>query len=109
LDKGAAGLAREGWDGDQYAVYASNGDVVLVFATVWDSPQDREEFVTAYGLYAEGKYGVPASRTGDNEVWWETPDQTAVLAWDDTRVWIVLGPDAETVGTVLGMVRQGEA
>ncbi len=109
LDKGTASLAREGWDGDQYAVYSNDGDEVLVFATVWDSPQDREEFVTAYGLYAESKYGVPATRTGDNEVWWETPEQTAVLAWDDTMVWIVLGPDAETVGKVVVMVRLGEA
>jgi hypothetical protein len=109
MDKGTASLAREGWDGDQYAVYARDGDEVLVFTTVWDSPQDREEFVTAYGLYAEGKYGVPATRTGNNEVWWETPEQTAVLAWDDARVWIVLGPDTETVGKVLVMVRLGEA
>ncbi len=109
MDKDTASLARAGWDGDQYAVYARDGDEVLVFATVWDSPQDREEFVTAYGLYAESKFGVPATRSGDNEVWWETPEQTAVLAWDDTMVWIVLGPDVETVGRVLVMVRMGVA
>lgn len=109
LDKGTASLAREGWDGDQYAVYASDDDEVLVFDTVWDSPQDREEFVIAYGLYAESKYGIPTTRTGDNEVWWETPEQTAVLAWDDTKVWIVLGPDTETVDKVLVVVRLDKA
>jgi hypothetical protein len=109
LDKGTAGLAREGWDGDQYAVYASDGDEVLVFVTVWDSPQDRDEFVTAYGLYAEGKYGMPATRSADNQVWWETPEQTAVLAWDDTRVWIVVGPDTETANRVLALVWSDEA
>lgn len=109
LDKGTASLASEGWDGDQYAVYARDGGELLVFATVWDSPQDREEFVTAYGLYAEGKYGAQATRTGEGETWWETPEQTAVLAWDDTMVWVVLGPDVETVSQVLAIVRLGLA
>jgi hypothetical protein len=72
---------------------------------VWDSPEDREEFVAAYTKYAEAKYGGPASPRGEATLWWETPTQTAVLAWGDAGVWIVLGPDPETVTRVLNAIR----
>jgi hypothetical protein len=104
VDQETADLASEGWDGDRYALYAQDGAEVLVFATAWDSPADREEFVAAYGQYAEGKYGGPATRTGQAELWWETPDQAAVLTWGDTNALIVLGPDPATAKKVLAVV-----
>jgi hypothetical protein len=105
MNQATADLASAGWDGDQYALYVQDGAEVLAFATVWDSPEDREEFVAAYTQYAEAKYGEAASRRGEAELWWETPAQTAVLAWGDTTVWIVLGPDRETVTRVLDAIR----
>lgn len=101
VDEETAAQAAEGWDGDQYAVYVNGDDEVLVFVTAWDSAADREEFVAAYGQYAEGKYGEPATRSGDVERWWQTPPQTTSLAWDGATVWIVVGPDAATVEKVL--------
>ena len=57
--------------------------------------------MAAYTQYAEGKYGQPATRSGDAETWWQTPDQTTVLAWGETTALIVVGPDAATVEAVL--------
>lgn len=105
VDQATADLASAGWDGDQYALYVQDGAEVLAFATVWDSPEDREEFVAAYAQYAEAKYGEAASRRGEAELWWETPAQTAVLAWGDTAAWIILGPDPETVTRALDASR----
>jgi hypothetical protein len=105
VDGATANLASVGWDGDQYALYAKDRADVLVFVTAWDSPTDREEFVEAYTQYAEGKYGQAATQTGESERWWQTPDQTAVLAWEDTMVWIVLAPDSETVEQALAAIR----
>jgi hypothetical protein len=104
VDQATADLASAGWDGDQYALYVQDGAEVLAFATVWDSPEDREEFVAAYAQYAEAKYGEATSRRGEAELWWETPAQTTVLAWGDTAAWIVLGPDPETVTRVLDAI-----
>ncbi len=105
VDEATSTLATEGWDGDQYAVYINGADEVLVFATVWDSPEDGQEFVDAYAAYAEGKYGQPASEEGQNELWWETEDQVAVLTWEETTALVILGPNRPLVERVLAATR----
>jgi hypothetical protein len=105
VEGAAADTAAAGWDGDQYAVYINGSDEVLVFATAWDSPVDRAEFVDVYQQYATAKYGEPAGRREEGASWWETAGQVAVLAWGDTTAWIVLGPDLATVERVWAVVR----
>jgi hypothetical protein len=106
VDQATARLASEGWDGDRYAFYVKDDAEVLVFVLVWDSPTDREEFVAAYTQYAGGKYGQVASRSNESEIWWETPDQTARLAWEGNRVVLLLGPDPATVTNVLATLER---
>lgn len=105
VDQKTADRASQGWDGDRYALYAQDGAEVLVFATLWDSPADCEEFVMAYRQYAEGKYGRPPTGGDQAEAWWETATQTAVLTWEDTAALLILGPDRLTVEKVLAAVR----
>jgi hypothetical protein len=105
VDQATAELASEGWDGDQYALYVKGDADLLVFATAWDSLTDREEFVDAYGQYAEVKYGQSATRSGGGEIWWETRNQTACVAWVETRATVILGPDPATVAAVLAAVQ----
>ncbi len=105
LDQETVDLASQGWDGDQYALYANNGQHLLAFSTVWDSSQDREEFVTAYQAYAGEKYGRGGTHGAMTELWWETPAQTAVLTWEGTTVRVILGPDRATVLKALSATR----
>jgi hypothetical protein len=105
VDKATAEQASQGWDGDQYAVYAQDGVSVLAFSTVWDTRTDREEFVSAYTQYAEFKFSQPATRSSESELWWETPSQVLVLAWAGNSVLAILGPDPEMVNQVLGLAR----
>lgn len=42
-----ARIASEGWGGDRYMVYRSGDNAVLAWSTVWDTPQDAEEFFCA--------------------------------------------------------------
>lgn len=100
-DQETADLASQGWDGDQYAVYAREGTTLLAFASVWDSPADREEFVGAYQQYATGKYGQSPSRSTGTESWWEAPSQTTLLTWEGDTALVVVGPDPDTVHRVL--------
>jgi hypothetical protein len=97
VDQATADQASAGWDGDQYAVYANGSDGVLVFATAWDSAQDRQEFVEAYIQYAVDKYGQPPSEQGQSEILWEGAAQVAHLSWKDTTALLILGPDLATV------------
>jgi hypothetical protein len=106
VDQATAKQASEGWDGDQYALYAKEEAEVMVFVTIWDSPADGDEFAAAYTQYADNKYGQPASRAGSGEFWWETPAQTTCLAWEGGRVVVILGPDPETVAKVLTVARR---
>jgi hypothetical protein len=105
LDQETADLASQGWDGDRYAVYTDDNALLLVFATAWDSPADREEFVSAYQQYAENKYGYPPTRAAEAELWWEAPVQAAVLTWGRETALIVLGPDPEIVARAFAVVR----
>ena len=105
LDQETADLASQGWDGDRYALYTDGAALLLVFATTWDSPADREEFVSAYQQYAENKYGQPPTRAAEAELWWETPVQSAVLTWGQETALIVLGPDPEIVARAFAVVR----
>jgi hypothetical protein len=97
VDKETADQASAGWDGDQYAVYVDGSDTVLVFATTWDSAQDRQEFVDAYIEYAVDKYGEPPTEKGFADILWEAADQVAHLSWKDTTALLILGPDLPTV------------
>jgi hypothetical protein len=105
MDKKTAEKASQGWDGDQYAVYADDGASLLIFATAWDSAQDREEFVAAYEQYATGKYQQPPARSKETQIWWETPTQTAVLTWGEDTALLILGPNPEIVARALAVAR----
>jgi hypothetical protein len=59
LDEGAVDTAVTGWGGDQYAVFANpnTNQLVLVFRTAWDTPEDSAEFGAAYEQYASRAFG----------------------------------------------------
>ena len=55
-------VAAAGWDGDRYDVYRnSQGNLALVYASVWDSPRDAEEFESAYRRYRQPRDPVPTT------------------------------------------------
>lgn len=108
LDGETALTAGAGWGGDQYALYTNDDATVLVYATTWDRPKDRKEFVQAYEQYAEARYGQPVTLTNDTETWWETPTQAVVLTWADTTTLLILGPDRAIVEKVLEASRQSD-
>ncbi len=96
-----AELASEGWDGDQYALYARGDEDVLVLVSAWDSRADRDEFVAAWTQYATHKYGRSPERTGPAGLWWQTPGQTALLTWNGVRAIIILGPSRDLIDKVV--------
>jgi hypothetical protein len=101
VDQATAETAAAGWDGDRYAVYVKGEEEILVFATVWDSEADRDEFVAAYRQYAEAKYGQPASHSEQDQLWWVGEGQVTLLSWEGPGVLIVVGPDLAVVEQVL--------
>ncbi|MDH3735154.1 MAG: hypothetical protein OEU54_16615 [Gemmatimonadota bacterium] len=49
--------AAAGWDGDAYRLIRRGDDEVLIWASVWDSAADAEEFADAARLAYAGLYG----------------------------------------------------
>jgi hypothetical protein len=48
--------AAMGWAGDEYATYEAAGRVLLIWLTLWDTPEDAQEFYPAYGHLVANKY-----------------------------------------------------
>jgi hypothetical protein len=101
VDQDTVAQASEGWGGDRYAVYTKDEAEVLVFASVWDTEADREEFVDAYRQYAEAKYRGVGHGTAAAQLWWEIPGEATLLTWKGDRAVVLVGPDAPTVQKVL--------
>src|SRR5207302_2303656 len=54
--------AAAGWAGDRYAVYeSSNGQVVYVSVSAWDTEIDAREFYEAYGKRTDFRYQLPVA------------------------------------------------
>ena len=54
--------AAAGWAGDRYAVYeSSNGQVVYVSVSAWDTENDAREFYEAYGKRTDLRYQLPVA------------------------------------------------
>jgi hypothetical protein len=58
-----AKTAAEGWDGDRFAAFRRGDEVAFVWASVWDSERDAEEFEQGYRRIAAKKY--PDGRDAD--------------------------------------------
>ena len=49
LDADAAGRAATGWDGGLYRAWSDGSQTAVVLRTVWDTPEDAQEFADAMG------------------------------------------------------------
>lgn len=58
VPKDQARQAAAGWGGDQYALYerASDGHLLIVQRSVWDTAEDATEFVNAYVARTQKRY-----------------------------------------------------
>ena len=82
--------ASRGWDGDRYEVYVDqSGALGLVYASIWDSPQDANQFADAYRAYNQQR------KATESESCFAEGAQTVVRRNDD-RVWISQGFDQRT-------------
>jgi hypothetical protein len=68
-DSNVAIRAAVGWDGDRYVVYRAPGGNALAWATVWDTPLDAAEFVTATTDAMKMRYaGTVSTKAGEHVI-----------------------------------------
>ncbi|MBI4490631.1 MAG: hypothetical protein HY694_16220 [Deltaproteobacteria bacterium] len=54
-------VVAHGWDGDRFVAFRRGEEVSFIWATVWDSSKDAEEFSEKYQEILSKKYGGPAT------------------------------------------------
>lgn len=82
--------ASEGWDGDRYEIYEDrDGNLALIWCSIWDSADDAKQFETAWNRYAELR---------------EIQDKTTIER-NESRVRVVQGISQEIARSVLEKLR----
>lgn len=61
LPKEEAKRVANGWGGDRFVAFRRGEEVSFIWATVWDTPEDAEEFFEMYQEILSRKYGFPQS------------------------------------------------
>ena len=94
--RGSVKSAAEGWDGDRARAFTGpDGRIGIVWVSMWDSPEDAEQFAAAY-------------RTGERYKL-ETYRYAGALSveTDGAVVYIVEGFDAEATPAILEALKGG--
>lgn len=90
--------AAEGWDGDFYEIYRrEDGQLAMIFLSIWDSPEDAAEFATAYRSHRKNlssRYAV------------FDPQAERCIETRGSQVWLIEGLDATTVAALKPLLEQ---
>jgi hypothetical protein len=98
-----AEVASEGWGGDRYAVHWRDDEsaFVLVARLAWDTPADADEFLDAYGRFAEDRFGTaPTRNEGNSRAWWFGDDALLLARNGQDETLIIIAPDETTLDAV---------
>jgi hypothetical protein len=100
-----ADAAAAGWGGDQYRIYFNDetAETVMVWRTVWDSPEDAEEFAAAYRGYGALRFADPGVPTADDTVCWYA-EETLCLVTGPHETVVILVPERELITDVQGVL-----
>ncbi|MBG0784797.1 MAG: hypothetical protein H0S79_06820 [Anaerolineaceae bacterium] len=100
LPEETAAAAAEGWGGDAYAFYLNpdTDEVVFVMDTVWDTPEDADEFAAAFIDYASLRWDLGATSSIRS---WTGVDGTVAFWQDGDRTVWVAAPTFEMVSAIL--------
>jgi tetratricopeptide (TPR) repeat protein len=102
-----AELAAEGWGGDGYVLLrqGQEGPYLVVMKTVWDDPKEADQFWTIFQIamgHRRDYDEVVTSLVGERDgVWWQSDAAMTYGRQDGQTVWVVIGPDAQSIETLL--------
>lgn len=105
LPEGARNAAA-GWDGDRYALWeGAAGQEVLVWRSVWDTPEDARAFGRALTRFGNERWGSVFNGESADDLALVTPDIAARIVVAGNDVFSVHGPDLPTVDAALAVVQ----
>jgi len=101
-DPVAISAAAAGWGGDRYYYWMNDetGKNLLVWKTVWDSPEDAGEFITSYRLLLSARFPkmkkAGQSKAGDKfmyQIWEVEPGRFLKLVRSEEMVGVIDSTD----------------
>ncbi len=102
LDEEPARRAAAGWDGDAWIVYSKpGGELALVWATTWDSPEDAREFAEAAAAAAALRRGRGRTSPDGTRIRVESAGTRGVVEWKDRDCIVVEGMPTEEAAAAL--------
>jgi hypothetical protein len=99
LDDSQVEAASEGWGGDSYSVCATEDELVVAWASAWDSEDDAEEFAKALGVRESERLDADVEEE-DGAITIEGADEVIQIVRDGSSVTYVQAPDRATLETV---------
>ena len=105
----AARNAAAGWDGDQFALWENDdgGQEILVWRSVWDTPQDARAFSRALADFGNGRWGGVFNGESPDDVALVTPDIAVRILLAGQEVLYVQAPDLALADAALASLQTG--
>jgi hypothetical protein len=106
IDDTTAQNAAAGWGGDEYLLLHndSTNATGFVLKTIWDSASEADEFASAFQTYANARFGVQPTQTGDTLTWTYDGGFSSFQHSGDTTIWTI-APDSATAQTISSQVQ----
>lgn len=101
-----ASSAAAGWGGDRYRLYFNDetSETVLVWRTVWDTPEDATEFAAAYRGYGALRFDTPGVPTDASTVCWYGETETMCLQAGPNETIVFRVPDRAMIASILPFI-----
>ncbi|MBA3450690.1 MAG: hypothetical protein H0T18_05705 [Chloroflexia bacterium] len=107
----AARNAAAGWDGDRFALWEDeNGErEILIWRSVWDTPQDARAFSRALAQFGNERWGSVFNGESADDVALVTPDIAARILLDGQHVLYVQAPALPLADAALAVLQSAPA
>ncbi len=106
-----AGEIAAGWGGDRFLLYRNEADneIVMVWKTSGDTPEDALQFDLQYGDFLGQWFGVPGEIVDDNQACWVAFGRNACkVTLENDEILIVFAPTIELVNAIVDFQLQAE-
>jgi hypothetical protein len=102
--------AAAGWDGDRYALWEESGgeQEVLVWRSVWDTPDDARAFGRALAAFGNDRWGGVFNGESVDDVALVTSEAAARIVIAGSEVYFVQGADLPTVDAALAVIQASQ-
>jgi heme-degrading monooxygenase HmoA len=103
--------AADGWAGDAFALLRNSNQTAVVVRTVWDTPNDAQEWFDAYtrAMTARYRQNLQGVDQRANRVLWRTSDSPQLLLMDGNTTTMIIAPAVDQVTRLEQALSQGAA